>query len=358
MTAFDIAHYRLFNQGITLANFDNPAQVVFHMGAVQAQDYLGALWSLGLRMKEATQAAIEQAITARSIVRTWSMRGTLHFVATNDVRWMLKFLTPRIIAGNASRYRELELDDETFRRSEKVISKALVGGKQLTRQEIFEALERENISSKGQRGIHILGRLSQEGLLCFGAHLGKQPTFVLLDEWLPPSKDWSIEEALAELTLRYFTGHGPATILDLERWASLKKSEARTGLEMVKSQLRQEKVNGQTYWLPPVGIDELKQEQEIYVLPGFDEYLLGYKDRSAVLEPEHFQKIVPGGNGMFMPTIISNGRVVGSWKREVKKDKLLITPAPFNTLSPAETLTFRVAAERYGHFMNKSIEVN
>ena len=357
MSVFDITHYRLHNQAIAKAAFEQPAQVVARLGAVQAQDYAGALWSLGLRMFQATQADIERAIADRSIVRTWPMRGTLHFVAADDVRWLLRLLTPRIIRATAGRWRGLGLDDETFDRSREVISRALEGGQQLTRPEIFEELTRADISPAGQRGIHILGRLSQEGLLCFGSHRGKQPTFALLDEWLPLTKDLAGEEALAELALRYFGGHGPATVQDLERWAGLKITEARAALEMVKSQLRQEKLNGQTYWLSPVEPDATSSNQSVYLLPGFDEYLLGYRDRSSVLDPQYFQKVVPGGNGMFMPTIVSGGQVVGLWKREIKKNKIVVSPLPFTGLSSAEMEGFTTAAEDYGRFMELPVEV-
>lgn len=357
MTKFNIGLYRLFNQGITGACFEQPGQVVAHLGAVQAQDYPGSLWALGLRMKQATPVVIEQAIADRTIIRTWPMRGTLHFVAAADVRWMLKLLTPRIISGSAARRRELEIDDQILGRSKALICRALEGGRQLTRPEMYQVLERGNITPTGQRGIHILARLAQEGLLCFGSYRDKQPTFVLLDEWLPPTRELEREAALAELAKRYFTGHGPATLPDFERWAGLKTSDARAGLEMVKSDLRREEVDGQTYWLSPNEPALPAMSPVVYLLPGFDEYILGYKDRRAVLEPQYSQIIVPGGNGVFMPTIVSQGRVVGTWKRVIKKAKISLTPVPFTALTPAETAGFSAAAGRYGQFMGMPVEV-
>lgn len=352
MTTFEIGHYRLFNQGITEASFEQPEQVVAHLGAMQAQDYAGALWAIGLRMKQATEATIEQAIADRRIVRTWPMRGTLHFVAADDVRWMLKLLTPRVISSSAARQRQLEIDQQVLSRSEELVIAALEGGKQLTRQEMYQVLEEGKIAPTGQRGIHILGRLTQEGLLCQGPYRDKQPTFVLLDEWLSPTKAFERDEALAELAKRYFIGHGPATLPDLERWAGIKTSDARAGLEMVKSQLRQEKVDGQTYWLSPNEAASPAKTEAVHLLPGFDEYILGYKDRSAVLEAQHSEKIVPGGNGIFISTIVSNAQVVGIWKRAIKKGKLSITPAPFTALSEAEMTGFAAAATRYAQFRN------
>jgi hypothetical protein len=173
MAAFDVGHYRLFHQGIAGAGFKQPGEVVAHLGAVQAQDYPGALWALGLRMKQATPAIIEQSVADRTIIRTWPMRGTLHFVAAAEVRWMLKLLTPRVISGSAARQRELELDEEIFSRSRDLFSKALEGGQQLTRPEMYAVLERGKIAPTGQRGIHIISRLAQAGLLCFGPYRDK-----------------------------------------------------------------------------------------------------------------------------------------------------------------------------------------
>jgi hypothetical protein len=337
--------------------FEEVGQVVAWLGAAQAQDYPGTLWALGLRMHHATEATIEQAIADRRIVRTWPMRGTLHFVAAEDIRWMLALLTPRVVAGSAGRYRQLELDEATFSKSRIVITRALEGGNQLIRAELFQVLEQNNISAAGQRGIHILSRLSQEGLLCFGSHQGKQPTFVLLDEWLPQGKQLAGEEALAELAKRYFTSHGPATLQDLVWWSGLKVSEARAGLEMVKADLREEVVNGQTYWLSTTELPDWEsQEDAVYLLPGFDEYLLGYRDRSVVLHPDHAQRIVPGNNGMFMPTIISNGRVVGTWKRTfTKANTVTFTPEFFTPITEAQTQALESAAARYARFVNRTL---
>ena len=331
MGAFEIGNRRLFYQGVLKANFEKPEQVVANLGAVQAQDYAGALWAIGLRMKHATPTLVEKAVVEKSIVRTWPMRGTLHFIAAPDVRWMLKLLATRGISGVTARHKQLELDDAVFSRSRELIIKALEGSKQLTRPELYKVLEDGKITPTGQRGIHILGWFSRHGLLCQGPYRDKQPTFALLEEWLPPARDLGTEEGLAELTRRYFEGHGPATLADFERWAGLKTSEARRGLEAVKSELRREDIDGQTYWLSAKSEMPEGAVTGVYLLPGFDEFILGYKDRKAVLDPQYAERIVPGGNGMFMSTIVSNGRVVGLWKRatNTKKDKITITSVPF-----------------------------
>ena len=347
-----IALSRLANQGIAAPAFARPGDVVTWLGALQAQDYGGALWAIGLRVAGATERSIEQAIVERAIVRTWPMRGTLHFVAAQDVRWLLALLTPRVIAHSAGRYRQLELDEATFARSKEVFAKALQGGKQLTRDEMLQGLEQEaDIPTAGQRGYHLLGRSAQDGLICFGSRRGKQQTFALLDEWVPPTNALARDEALAELTRRYFTSHGPATVQDLKRWAGLTAAEAKTGLEAAGKMLTQEIIAGCVYWMAR-DLPELNNGiTAAYLLPGFDEYLLGYSDRSAVLDPAYAQRICPGGNGMFSPTIVSDGVVTGTWKRTFKGGAVVIELAPFRPLTPAENDALGAAADRYGEFL-------
>jgi hypothetical protein len=354
LTLSEITRLRLYNQRIATTNFTTPGEVVAWLGAMQAQDYAGAKWSIGLRLPEATEEMIEQAIADKTIVRTWPMRGTLHFVAPENARWLLALLTPRVIAQTAGRYRQLQLDEAIFARSKDLFAKALQGGKQLTREEMYQLLERDNISAEGQRGYHILCRSAQDGLICFGPPSGKQQTFTLLEEWAPQAKLLERDEALATLTRRYFTGHGPATIQDFAWWAGLTLTEARAGLEMVKSHLHQETVEDQTYWLAPETAAIGGDWPSIFLLPGFDEYMLGYKDRGAILEAIHAQKIVPGNNGVFNPTLVIEGKVVGVWKRTFKKDSVIITVNPFESLSEAEKRALSPVAERYGRFVGKS----
>jgi hypothetical protein len=318
--------------------------VVGTLGAMQAQDYAGALWSVGLRMpgesKHTTEVAIEKAIAQRTIIRTWPMRGTLHLVSAEDIRWMLELLTPRVIAGTGERMNRLELNEGIFARCRKLFTKALEGDRQLTREAMMELLEKEKISTAGMRGYHIFWRLAQEGTICFAARTGKQHTFALLHEWAPKARKLDREVALAELAARYFTGHGPATLQDFMWWSGLKSADARAGMESATMHLTEAKVGKTVYWMSKDLPASANGSSRAYLLPGFDEYILGYNDRSAVLEPKHFKKIVPGSNGVFANTLVLDGRVVGTWKREVKKDKIVITATPFGSLKKAEKQLF------------------
>jgi hypothetical protein len=348
----DVARLRLHNQRIAGATFEKPGDVVAWLGSVQAQDYLGALWAVGLRMRSAVEADIEQALANRTIIRTWPMRGTLHFVAAADVRWMLELLTPRVVANNAQRLlRQFGLDEAAFALSKDLVARALQGGKRLTRNATYDLLEAGGVSTAGQRGLHILWRLAQDGVICFGARDGKQQTFALLDEWAPKVKRMGRDESLAELAKRYFTSHGPATLQDFTWWSGLTTADATSGLEMAKRSLAQETIDGQTYWFASSSSATKDSSPAAYLLPAYDEYTVAYKDRSAALNPK-YSKLPNYGHGIFNPTIVVDGQVVGTWKRTLKKDTLVIAPSPFTKLNRAETLAIAEAARRYGKFLD------
>lgn len=351
----ELAHARLHAQQLTGHTCTQPAQVVARLGAVQAQDYASALWAIGSRLPQATVATVEQAIADGAIVRTWPMRGTLHFVAAADVRWMLALLTPRIVAASARRRQQLALDDATFARSKGVCLAALHGGRCLSREALYQALEQAQIATAGQRGYHILWRLAQDGVICGGPPAGKQQTFVLLDDWAPPAPVLSHDAALAELARRYFTGHGPATVQDFAWWSGLPAAAARAGLDMVRQQLLSVTVAGEHYWLADGGASLQPRPDHAYLLPGFDEYLLGYRDRRAVLKPEHSGAVVPGNNGVFMPTIALDGRIAGTWKRTIGRGAVAVAYHPFAPLSDSQRHTLDDAAARYARFLGLAL---
>ena len=352
----NIAALRLHNQQIARTRFTQPEQVVAWLGGLQGQDYPGAKWSIGLRLPHATDAEVVRAIDEGKIIRTWPMRGTLHFVAAQDVRWMLMLTSPKNIAGSASRRQNLELDDKTLAGCREVFIKTLQGGKQKSREEMYAALAQAKISTEGQRGYHILWNMALHGLICFAASADKEQNIALLDEWVAPTPVKTREEALAELALRYFTSRGPATMPDFIWWSGLSAGEARLGHDAIKSTLAQETVGKLSYWMAS-DIILPNEEPTIFVLPGFDEYLLGYKDRSVVLDAVHAEKVCPGGNGMFASTIIINGLVVGTWKRVIKKAGIDITATPFTSLSKADKKRFTEAAQHYGDFHKMPVKV-
>jgi hypothetical protein len=343
----DIAWQRLRNQRITGPAGESPSEVVAYMGAVQAQDYAGAKWAVGQRVRGASDATIEQALSEGTILRTHVLRPTWHFVAREDIRWLLALTAPRVHVRNGPMYRRLGLDDTVFERSHVALAEALQGGQQLTRQELAVVLEQAGIAADGLRLVYLLMRAELDGVVCSGARRGKQFTYALLDERAPQARLLKRDEALAELTRRYFASHGPATLQDFVWWSGLLSADARAGLDMATGWLEQESIGERTYWLPrdrPVLEDPSAQA---YLLSNYDEYVVGYTDRDSVLD-------VPAGadqNAVFRPTIIIDGRLVGTWKRTFKKDTLVMTISPWTALSEAQRCAVQAAAERYGRFL-------
>jgi hypothetical protein len=352
MISQEILAHRLHNQLLTNRPFRHIGEAVGWMGAMQAQDFPGAKWSIALRVPGANEQDVEKAIAGKEIVRTWPMRGTLHFVAAADIRWMLKLLTPRIISNAAGRYRQLELDEKVFSKTRKILTRVLIDGKILTRQELYSVFENERIVSRNQRGIHILQRHAMEGLICFGPHEGKQPTFVLLEEWTPGTGTLKRDEALATLAVRYFTSHGPALIKDFVWWTGLTVAEAREAVELAKPTIDNLKCYDKEFCYCTSDPSPDHTKNSLFLLPGFDEYVLGYTDRNLIIDTPYKSKLTPGG-GMFNSTIISNGKVIGTWKRSLKKGRLIFERNLFSTLKANEKSAIGRAEKKYIEFMGE-----
>lgn len=329
--------------------------VLAHMAAIQAQDYYGALWSIGLRCG-LTEKQVIQAVERNEIVRTWPHRGTLHYVLPEDALWMVNLSGPKLIKAAEVRHQNLELDSHTLGRSKELFAEALQGGRLLNRPAMMDLLEAAGISTRGGRGYHMLWYAAQTGLIYIGPMEGKQQTFGLLADLPVPARELSREPAIAELAKRYFTSHGPATIQDFVWWSGLTVAETRAGLANARTDLVSEKIDGKEYWFA-ANAAAPEDAPDALLLPGFDEYILGYKDREAQVSPEHFNRIVPGGNGMFMSSIVRHGRVVGMWKRTLKKDRVTISLTPFGNLTKKDMTAVEKQAKGYGAFLGLKSEV-
>ena len=336
-TPHELTLLRLVAQRIAGPGLDTPADVVGWLTSVQAQDHAGAATSIALRTRSRSRAEVDEALTAGEIVKSWPMRGTLHFVLAEDLPWLLGLTAPRVVQGAAARRAELGLDEQTLEHAREVATKALLGGRELSRAGLLECWAQAGISTVGQRGYHLIGHLAQTGTLCFGPLRDGESQLVLISEWVPRPRRLDRDEALGELATRYFRGHGPATVKDLGRWTKLVAADVRTGVAIARPGLERLEVDGVEYLMDPQTPERLegcrRQARGVFLLPGFDEYMLGYGDRSAALSPEFAERIVPGGNGMFRATVVADGQVVGTWVRAGRGTTRTVLATPFTDFS-------------------------
>jgi len=350
---FDLLGARLRRQRLAGGGFANATEAVSAQLAVQAQDYLGALWGLGQRVTGASESTIEQALAERSIVRAWPLRGTLHFVAAEDLRWLLDLLAPRLLQRSRRRLKDdFDLDERVVERARKVCERALGGGRALTREALYAAFDDARITTGGSRGLHLVWWLAHAGVLCFGTRVGKQHTFVNLDDWLPPTRRLSRETALAELARRYFASRGPATLRDFAWWSGLPAADAAAAHEAVRRELAALDVDGRTYWC--AADDEAgrgAKAPRVHLLPAYDEYTVAYADRDAFLDVQHATR---AGNGIFKPALLVDGRIAGGWKRTLAKTTVDLVPDWFEPPTTTTMKAFDIAAARYAAFLEKT----
>lgn len=338
MTFQEIGRYRLHSQHITGMPFKAAKDIVSWMGAMQAQDYNHAKWAVGLRLPGATDKTIEKAIAKGDIIRTHLLRPTWHLVSAKDIYWMLELTAPHIKASLKSRHKELELTSTVFKKSNKVIEKALTGGKQLTREELVSVLQKGKLNTGDQRAAHMLLVAELDQIICSGATREKKTTYGLLAECVRQTKKLNRDEALALLAKKYFTSHGPATLQDFTWWSGLPAADARKALEMVKGDFTSERIDVQTYWFDPS--TSPVNNESVYLLPAFDEFIISYKDRSACLAfPDHKKTI--SNNGIFRPVIVIGGQAIGIWKRTTGKHKTLIETEFFSGKNPGKAKSMR-----------------
>ncbi len=355
MNANDIAHARLANQALTRTEFTTAAEVVGWLVAVQAQEYAGAKAALGLRARGLDDAAVERAFNAGDILRTHVLRPTWHFVTPADIRWLLKLTGPRVHQANGGMYRRLELDEATLRRCAEVISGALQGGRALSRDQLRDALAGAGIATvggpdrAGQRLAYIVMWAELEGLIASGPRLGKQFSYTLLDERAPAGGPFDRDAALAELAGRYIRSHGPATAADLANWSGLTLTDSRRGIAAARPTLLREEVDGQTVWFADAPRPPRSPSPTAYLLSIYDEYTIGYRDRSAISDAAAGEILAGMGNAL-QNVIVLDGRVVGTWRRTLGKEKLGVELNPFRALSEEERVAVAAAGERLAEF--------
>ena len=353
----DIARQRLARSFLLGSPWSTGRDVVHALGAVQAQDYDGAKWALSLRASGLTDDALEREFAAGSIVRTHVLRPTWHFVDPTDIRWMLALTGPRIAKMMASYDRKLELDDKVYSRSNAAIANALRDGVHLTRTELKAALSRAKVGPLGvQRAAHLMMRAELDAVICSGPRRGKQFTYALLDDRVPPAAPKYRDEALLELTRRYFCARSPAAARDFAWWSGLSMADARRGIDLARDDLELLTLDGESFWT--TATPAVRPKPSAHLLPNYDEFFIGYRDRSAIGRRLASVKAVTGGNALIAHVVTIDGQLVGGWRRTPRRDTVRIDLKLVSRLSAPERDRLLREVRRYGSFAGKPVELH
>lgn len=346
MNSKNIASIRLINQHIAYPGFNRAEEIVSSMVAMQAQEYGMAKWAIGLRGKGLTEQNVEEAFNEGKILRTHVMRPTWHFVAPADIRWLLKLTAPRINQLSAYYYRRAALDNTVFKRTEKIISKALVNQQYRTRPELQKLFVAAGIEAAGERLSYIMIHAELEGLICSGPRKGKQFTYALLDERVPAVKSISREEALAQFAARYFDTRGPATIQDFAYWSGLTISDAKKGAAALSKSYRSENIEGDEYYYRPSTVENEGKPVTTFLMPDYDEYGMSYKNREAL----QYSGSAIKGSTVFSHWLVIDGVIRGTWDKKENASSITVTPVITGKLSKTKIAEVGKACKRYERF--------
>ncbi len=344
-----IAGMRLASHRLGDPGLETPADVVAWMGAMQAQDFRMARWAVGIRTAGCAEATVQEAFDRGDFLRTHVLRPTWHFVPAADIRWMLALTAPKIKSSMRSRDRALELTEELYGRTNEVIAGALDGGRQLTREELAASLQAAGIPLDPARLNHIVMRAELDAIVCNGAMRGNKHTYALLAQRAPQAVELDKDEALARLAASYFRSHAPATAADFAWWSGLPAGDVRRAIQATGRDLAAETIGGTEYWSRRDSPPPMPEEGMVHLLPAYDEYIIAYRDRRAVLPEAHHHRAV-SSNGIFRPVILGDGRVTGLWRKTGRK----LESHYFGTPGARETEAFARAAARFGAFMENT----
>lgn len=351
MPPIDPCAQRLASQQLIEQRLTKASEIVSLLGAVQAQDYAMSKWALGQRLRGATDAAIETEINDGAILRTHVLRPTWHYVAPADIRWMLSLTGPRVKAILASYDRQLGIDAAVVRRSQKVMAKALKGGKHLTRAELSDAMEKAGIRTDGtERRSRLVMHAELDALLCSGARRGKQTTYALLEERVPPAKTIERDAALHALASRYFATRGPATVADFAWWSGLTMADARSAIHDLGSMVDEVEIAGRKHWFS--GRSTMKVKSPLArLLPNYDEYFIGLKDRSAIHNTLKESGVDASLDALSGHLVTIDGQIVGGWRQAFKRESVIIRMKPHITLSRIQQRAVQSEVARFSAFV-------
>ncbi|MGH8869938.1 MAG: winged helix DNA-binding domain-containing protein [Actinomycetes bacterium] len=320
-------------------------------GAMQSQDFGPAKWSLGERLPGTTDAEVQHSFDAGQFLRTHALRPTWHFVAPDDIWWLLRLTGPRVHATNAYAYRRACLDEGAFAKAHVLLAKALDGGAHRTRKELAEVVAGAGLPSTGFGLGYLLMHAELEGLICSGPMRQKQHTYTLLETRVPPAPEHDPDEALAELVTRYFTSHGPATAKDLKWWSSLTLADIARGVELAGDRLRHDLVDGVSYWSGWQETTALTSPT-VHLLQRYDEYVVAYAESKYVLDLSGTARALPPGTVVPNGVLLLDGQMTGHWRRTSTNDALQIEAQLYRALTPAESEALEAAAARQATYLN------
>jgi Winged helix DNA-binding domain len=351
MTREEIARRRMRNQRLWGRPPRTPVDVVGHLGAMQGQDYGVAKWSVAQRAGRATAADVERAFNEGAILRTHLLRTTWHLVLPSDLRWLMDLTGPRVSATSVSHYRKWGLDEDVLKKSGRLFAKALKSGAQLTRKEMAGILGRAGITPSGPQMGWILMRAELDGIIVSGARRGKQQTYALFEERVPDAATMDRDAALSELTRRYFTTRGPATVKDFAWWSSLTTADIRRGIEMLGSELSSRVVDGRTYWFAKSSSRAKPVSTVVDLVQGLDECIVSYTESKDVLFPSSSPVRVAPNEIVFNHVVLLDGQLLGQWRPVERKKEITVEVLLYRELTTDETDALQDAVARFGRSM-------
>ncbi|NUO58015.1 MAG: winged helix DNA-binding domain-containing protein [Hamadaea sp.] len=338
----EIVERRLRNQRLTGEPLADPVAVVRRLGAVQAQEYAVAKWSVAQRSSGVDEAAMQAAVDSGRIVRVHALRPTWHFVAAEDLVWLQAVTAPRVHQLNAYYYRQLGVDEATTAQTRPLIQDILGGGNHLTRPELGRALAAAGIADPtGNRLAYLVIDAELEGIVCNGPMRGKQHTYALVSERVPATPGRSADDGLAELTRRYFTGHGPATVKDFAWWSSLPAARIRRGLDLAGADLSSVTCDGTTYWYAPADESSPVPSPQAHALQVYDEYVVAYSES---------RRLAGFGANLVVHPLILDGRLIGSWRRTASAKQLTASLSLTVSLTGRQRAAVDEAFQRYAAY--------
>jgi hypothetical protein len=340
----------------------HPVDVARDVCGIQAQVLEAAALSIRARSQGLREEAVLRALNEeRSLVRTWLMRGTLHIAAAEDVGWLLRLLGPRFAGADRGRRLQLGLDDARSARGIKAIRAVLAAEGPLTREELVERLRRRGLrlDPKGQDRAHLIALTALTGVICMGPQgRGDPPSYVLLDDWISPTKPLSPDAAIARLAARYLAAYGPAGPEDLAVWAGIPVTEARKAMGLIAADLVEVDITGSRAWMLSrvAGDEHGPSGASTRLLPAFDPYLLGYRSRRLAMEPQAEARIQRGG-GWLHPTVAVDGWVVGTWRLHRSKRGVEVSVEPFQAIDAEAQAGIDAEVADIGRFLPQTDEV-